>query len=94
MAMIVLSSPATLTGAGKKKTGPSRFIADFLTELARIIKIQNLDARKHSDYSHFTRSIHSVYTKNTLSEKAARTSQAWCGFPLQAHVLQGNIRIA
>jgi len=30
MAMIVLSSPATLTGAEEKKTGPSRFIADFL----------------------------------------------------------------
>jgi hypothetical protein len=29
MAMIVLSSPATLTGAEEKKTGPSRFIADF-----------------------------------------------------------------
>jgi len=29
MAMIVLSSPATLTGAQEKKTGPSRFIADF-----------------------------------------------------------------
>jgi hypothetical protein len=30
MAMIVLSSPATLTEAGKKKTGPSRFRPDFL----------------------------------------------------------------
>jgi len=29
MAMIVLSSPTTLTGAEEKKTGPSRFIADF-----------------------------------------------------------------
>jgi hypothetical protein len=28
-AMIVLSSPATLTGAQEKETGPSRFIADF-----------------------------------------------------------------
>jgi hypothetical protein len=32
MAMIVLSSPATLTGAEEKKTGPSRFNEDFLTE--------------------------------------------------------------
>jgi hypothetical protein len=29
MAMIVLSSPATLAGFYFKKTGPSRFIADF-----------------------------------------------------------------
>jgi hypothetical protein len=29
MVVIVLSSPATLTGAEEKKTGPSRFIADF-----------------------------------------------------------------
>jgi hypothetical protein len=35
MAMIVLSSPATLTGAGEKKTGPSRFRPDFLTELTK-----------------------------------------------------------
>jgi hypothetical protein len=28
-AMIVLSSPATLTGAEEKKTGPSRFNEDF-----------------------------------------------------------------
>jgi hypothetical protein len=28
-AMIVLSSPATLTGLDEKKTGPSRFIEDF-----------------------------------------------------------------
>jgi hypothetical protein len=35
MAMIVLSSPMTLTGAEEKKTGPSRFTADFLTELTK-----------------------------------------------------------
>ena len=29
MAMIFFSSPATLTGLEEKKTGPSRFIADF-----------------------------------------------------------------
>jgi hypothetical protein len=29
MAMNVLSSPATLTGAEEKKTGPSRFNEDF-----------------------------------------------------------------
>jgi hypothetical protein len=40
MAMIVLSSPATLTGVGKKKTGPSRFIADFQNDAAsRILKL-------------------------------------------------------
>jgi hypothetical protein len=40
MALIVLSSPATLTGAGEKKTGPSRFrplfqraFLDRITEL-------------------------------------------------------------
>jgi hypothetical protein len=32
-AMIVLSSPATLTGSEEKKTGPSRFIADFSSGL-------------------------------------------------------------
>jgi hypothetical protein len=32
MAMIVLSSPATLTGAEEKKTGPSRFSADFFSK--------------------------------------------------------------
>jgi hypothetical protein len=40
MAMIVLSSPATLTGAEEKKTGPSRFIADFLTELTKLSKFR------------------------------------------------------
>jgi hypothetical protein len=30
MAMIVLSSPATLTGAEEKKTGPARFTHVFL----------------------------------------------------------------
>jgi hypothetical protein len=44
MAAIVLSSPATLTGAEEKKTGPSRFRPDFLTELTKIIEIQNLQA--------------------------------------------------
>ena len=29
MAMIVLSSPSTLTGSDEKKTGPSRFTVDF-----------------------------------------------------------------
>jgi hypothetical protein len=29
MAVIVFSSPATLTGAEEKKTGPSRFRPDF-----------------------------------------------------------------
>jgi len=33
MAMSILSSPATLTGAEEKKTGPSRFRPDFLTRL-------------------------------------------------------------
>ena len=43
MAMIFFSSPATLTGAEEKKTGPSRFIADFpqrffdrITELTEV----------------------------------------------------------
>jgi hypothetical protein len=40
MAMIVLSSPATLTGAEEKKTGPSRFIADFQNgAVIRILKL-------------------------------------------------------
>jgi hypothetical protein len=33
MAMIVLSSPATLTGAREKKTGPSRFNEDFFDRI-------------------------------------------------------------
>jgi hypothetical protein len=33
MAMIVLSSPATLTGAEEKKTGPSRFNEDFFDRI-------------------------------------------------------------
>jgi hypothetical protein len=40
MAMIVLSSPATLTRAQEKKTGPSRLIADFLTELTELSKFR------------------------------------------------------
>jgi len=40
MAVIVLSSPATLTGAEEKKTGPSRFIADFQNgAVIRILKL-------------------------------------------------------
>jgi len=40
MAMIVLSSPATLTGTQEKKTGPSRFIADFQNgAVIRILKL-------------------------------------------------------
>jgi hypothetical protein len=41
MAMIALSSPATLTGAEEKKTGPSRFRPDFLTELTKLSKFRN-----------------------------------------------------
>jgi hypothetical protein len=33
MTMYIFASHATLTRVGEKKTGPSRFIADFLTEL-------------------------------------------------------------
>jgi hypothetical protein len=32
MAVVVLSSPATLIGFNEKKTGPSRFRPDFLTD--------------------------------------------------------------
>ena len=32
MAVVFLSSPATLTGFNEKKTGPSRFRPDFLTD--------------------------------------------------------------
>jgi hypothetical protein len=35
MAMSALSLPATLAGAEEKKTGPSRFNEDFLTELTK-----------------------------------------------------------
>jgi hypothetical protein len=38
--MIVLSSLATLTGAEEKKTGPSRFKPDFLTELTELSKFR------------------------------------------------------
>ena len=48
MAMIVLSSPATLTGAGEKKTGPSRFIADFSSVTLDPI-IQKLEGRRQNE---------------------------------------------
>ena len=65
MAMIVLSSPATLTGAGEKKTGPSRFIADFFERINKIFKIQKLQACIRSGYSQFTRSRRPEYTEHT-----------------------------
>jgi hypothetical protein len=40
MAMIVLSSPAILAGFYFKKTGPSRFIAYFLTDLRELSKFR------------------------------------------------------
>ena len=61
MAMIVLSSPATLTGRNEKKTGPSRFIADFLTELTKLSKFRIYKRA----YSQFTQIIHLVYTNQT-----------------------------
>src|ERR1700679_574106 len=76
MAMIVLSSPATLTGLDKKKTGPSRFIADFLTGLSELSKFriyQHADSQFtriiHLVYSRFTVSLHGVYTWNTSGVK-------------------------
>ena len=59
MMMYIPSSPATLTGSEEKKTGPSRFIADFLTELTELSKLR---IYKHA-YSQFTLSAHSVYTE-------------------------------
>jgi hypothetical protein len=40
MAMVVFSLPATLTRADEKKTGPSRFRPDFLTELTKLSKFR------------------------------------------------------
>jgi hypothetical protein len=59
MAVIVLSSPATLTGAVEKKTGPSRFNADFLTELTKLSKFRNYR------YAHtrFTVNLHGSYNQ-------------------------------
>jgi hypothetical protein len=80
MAMIVLSSPATLTGAEEKKTGPSRFIADFLTELTKLSKFRiykrayNRFTRSLQQvYTNQTRIAHSVYTQNTPSEQPVYT---------------------
>jgi hypothetical protein len=80
MAMIVLSSPATLTGPDEKKTGPSRFIADFLTELTKLSKFRiykractRFTRSLQQVYTNQTRIIHSVYTKNTLSEQSVYT---------------------
>ena len=73
MAMIVLSSPATLTGSEEKKTGPSRFIADFLTELTKLSKFriyQRADSR-------FTQIIHLVYTDHTLGIQAGHKPGKW-----------------
>src|ERR1700733_2356822 len=61
MAMIVLSSPATLTGPEEKKTGPSRFNEDFLTELT---KLSEFRIYKHA-YTWFTVGLHGVYTQFT-----------------------------
>ena len=67
--MYILSSPATLTGAGEKKTGPSRFRPLFLTELTKLSKFR---INKRAD-SLFTQIIHLVYTNQTLSEQAVYT---------------------
>jgi hypothetical protein len=67
MAMIVLSSPATLTGSEEKKTGPSRFRPLFFDRIYKMIKIQNLPARIHSVYTKFTASLHESDTDYTLS---------------------------
>jgi hypothetical protein len=38
--MFILSSPASLSALGNKKTGPSRFRPDFLTELTKLSKFR------------------------------------------------------
>src|ERR1700679_34573 len=40
MTMYIFASPVTLTGAEEKKTGPSRFRPDFLTELSKLSKFR------------------------------------------------------
>ena len=76
----IFSSPATLTGSEEKKTGPSRFIEDFLTELTELSKFRIYNGA----YSQFTRIIqrlyrnhtpiiHLVYTDHTLNEQAVYT---------------------
>jgi hypothetical protein len=59
MAMIFFSSPATLTGLEEKKTGPSRFIADFfrlfLDRINKFFKIENLCRQAQAlDFQIFT----------------------------------------
>jgi len=77
MAMIVLSSPATLIGVQEKKTGPSRFIANFLTELTKLSKFRiykractRFTRSLQQVYTNQTRIAHSVYTQNTPSEQS------------------------
>jgi len=63
---------ATLAGAEEKKTGPSRFIEDFLTELTKLSKFgiykrtcSQFTQIRHSVNRRFTISLHGVYTRNT-----------------------------
>jgi hypothetical protein len=43
MAMLVFSSPAILTGAEERKTGPSRFVEDFFKSFHP--RISQIDAK-------------------------------------------------
>jgi hypothetical protein len=58
MTMYIFASPVTLTGAEEKKTGPSRFRPDFLTELSKLSKFR-INKRA---YTRFTQPIYRKYT--------------------------------
>jgi len=61
MTMYIFVSHATLTGAEEKKTGPSRFTADFFTELTKLSKFRIFKGA----YTRFTASLQSVYMEYT-----------------------------
>jgi hypothetical protein len=61
MAMIVLSSPATLTGSEEKKTGPSRFRPDF----SSVTLDPTVQKPEWLVYRTQTGSLHGVHTQFT-----------------------------
>jgi hypothetical protein len=58
-------------GSGKEN-GTIPFYRRFFDRINKIIKIQNLQVRMHSVYTKNTLSEQSVYTKFTLSEQVVR----------------------
>jgi hypothetical protein len=96
MAMIVLSSPATVTRAEEKKTGPSRFKPLFFDRFNRIIKIQEgrgaraSNRRTISVVSHPF--MHAERQKGTINFQM-RTFLPWHSFPALVRRLNRHLNI-